>query len=352
MFRSLAITLCIQFLLPCTLQGNDGAAEIALGGIRLKQERRVAMVKERLFISKKKVRVEYEFLNESKEDVTTEVAFPLPEYFYDGFVRNMMRGINEDKWTEERVTPFKVWVDGLEARYSTEVTAKLGKQDITAILNNYKIRIDTFGDFEQGINQPDKVTQSTSQMDKLSIDQLGKLVAMGAIKTAGIDASERNAPCWTVHKTHHWNQVFPAGKILKIAHEYQPHLGIATDFYIEDMLKPSEFAYNLHAEPACPSEEWIRMVRHAIRDREAKQPAHISYHRTAVSGRWVRYILTTANTWKTPIHDFELVVEDDPDEFVSFCWDGPIEKFGANTFRARLKDFIPSKELTVYFLQP
>jgi hypothetical protein len=38
------------------------------------------MQKERLFISTEKVRVEYEFLNDTDQDIVTEVAFPIPEY--------------------------------------------------------------------------------------------------------------------------------------------------------------------------------------------------------------------------------------------------------------------------------
>ena len=81
--KAAVLALCLQVALPGPLLANDGAAEVALGGIRLKQERRVAMVKERLFISKKKVRVEYEFRNESSEDVTTDIAFPIPDFRCD-----------------------------------------------------------------------------------------------------------------------------------------------------------------------------------------------------------------------------------------------------------------------------
>jgi len=78
----------------------------------------------------------------------------------------------------------------------------------------------------------------------------------------------------------------------------------------------------------------------------------------------VKYILTTANTWKGPIHDFELVVEKPAPEkpvsgqpangrggdySVSFCWDGPVEHPDQTHFIAHKTDFVPSRELTVYF---
>jgi len=67
---------------------------------------------------------------------------------------------------------------------------------------------------------------------------------------------------------------------------------------------------------------------------------------------WVKYILTTANTWKTPIKNFELFLEYGNGDFISLCWDGPITRSGPSTFSARSKDFIPARELTVYFFHP
>jgi len=70
----------------------------------------------------------------------------------------------------------------------------------------------------------------------------------------------------------------------------------------------------------------------------------------------VDYILTTANTWKTPIKDFELVVERPKAErheqyYVSFCWDGKVEKRGPDMFVARVANLVPKRELRVMFFQ-
>jgi hypothetical protein len=81
---------------------------------------------------------------------------------------------------------------------------------------------------------------------------------------------------------------------------------------------------------------------------------------------YVDFILTTANTWKTPIEDFTLIVERPPankssvskatpanrwdSALVSFCWDGPVEKTDATHFAAHLTNFVPKKELRVGFL--
>ena len=77
-----------------------------------------------------------------------------------------------------------------------------------------------------------------------------------------------------------------------------------------------------------------------------------------VEAFWVDYILTTANTWKTPISDFRLILErpqDDgpsgprPRSYVSFCWDGPVRRLDKDHFEADAHDFVPKKELHVAF---
>ncbi len=62
----------------------------------------------------------------------------------------------------------------------------------------------------------------------------------------------------------------------------------------------------------------------------------------------VDFILTTANTWKTPIGDFTLIIEkaagnDYPVNPVSFCWNGPVTKVDATHFSPHIEGFVPMK---------
>ncbi len=69
---------------------------------------------------------------------------------------------------------------------------------------------------------------------------------------------------------------------------------------------------------------------------------------------YVSFILTTANTWKTPIEDFTLIVErpHDPKEktYVSFCWDGPVTQVDADHFSAHVTGLVPKKELMIGYI--
>ncbi|WP_306599789.1 DUF4424 family protein [Geothrix sp. 21YS21S-2] len=330
--KTFALALCLPFLVPGALLGNDGAAEVAQGGIRLKQERRVAMVKERLFISKKKVRVEYEFRNESPEAVTTEIAFPIPEYHLDlGY-----------GWAP--FDDFKVWVDDKPLSHKVEARAYVNGREITPELESMKLDVATFAGFEE---PKDARLPFRSQIRECSRSQKQRLIALGAI-----NAEDDVEAQWSVRKTYHWTQTFPAQGVMKIAHEYTPVCGGSAALSLPTLQAPIKGWHNENADPACPDGGFIQSFKRAVAANHKQHPDGLYANQESLSAEWVRYILTTANTWKTPILDFELTVERNPGELITFCWDGPVEKTGANTFRARKTDFTPTKELTVYFLQP
>jgi hypothetical protein len=80
--------------------------------------------------------------------------------------------------------------------------------------------------------------------------------------------------------------------------------------------------------------------------------ALVSRSDNSVPLSYIDFILTTANTWKTPIEDFTLIVERPhlkgaQQNLVSFCWDGPVAKLDADHFEAHLTNFVPKKELRI-----
>jgi hypothetical protein len=88
----------------------------------------------------------------------------------------------------------------------------------------------------------------------------------------------------------------------------------------------------------------------------AAVPNDNGFYEGSIDPLWVDYILTTANTWKTPIKDFELIIEKPKPKgpehyYVSLCWDGKIEKRGVDMFVARVANFVPKRELRVMFFQ-
>ena len=348
MRRSKQIILISAALLaafwPCA-RGNDSAASTALGGIQLRREPRIAMLKERLTISTQKVTVEYEFFNDSDQDIATEVAFPIPPY----------EAPREDTGGSRAFNDFRLWVDGREANFQTEAKAKLGSADYTSLLKSLDVDIASFGHLDDRAEKPVVPdVQKLSEKERKRLDEAGL-------------TDEDQWPLWTVEKIYHWHQIFPAHKVLHVRHEYKPVVGftpVETKFIdsaerkkqVVEARKMEESAWTIdeaaQIDNACvdPGLEKLLVAANQI-----DPGPRGSYDKGYVRMVWVDYILTTANNWKTPIKDFELVVEKPIVEgglwYVSFCWDGPVKRIDASRFRARVRNFVPKKELHIAFFR-
>ncbi len=329
--------LCLGAL-GASLAANDYTAEIANGGLRARQETHVVMRSERLLISQTKIRVEYEFLNESPAPVETVVAFPWPGYAWSAGAATY----SPEMWE------FLVEVDGVRVAHQTEIRARVRDRDVTALLAGMGLHIPSFGHFDDPVQSGKETVPA--QLAALSPAALEKLKKVGALNRNGL-------PKWMTFLTHYWSQRFPPGRVVRVVHEYTPMPGGSAygDLAMIQRPKTEGTAWRSLVdrdfdarEPGCPDEAFSRSYLARRRALLEEAPELTS---TGLGFSWVRYILTTANTWKGPIRDFELIVERNPDELVTFCWDGPVEKVGADRFRAARKDFRPGKELTVYFVR-
>ncbi len=311
----LCVTILLAFAAPAL--GNDSAASVGVGGIQLAREARISMEKERLTIGQERVRVEYEFVNETDQDITTEVAFPIPNYEY-----TMSAG------GTPAFDDFRVWVEGREVKYRTEIKAVVGTVDRTELLHRLGVDIVSFGHIDE------------EDMVSLDVKKLSRAQRQELLRAHLIRSEEEPFPEWAITKTYHWQQTFPAHKILYVRHEYTPIAGF---------------------EQALPETVDPKALIDACVDLplQKKIAALAANHNAYCSISWVDYILTTANSWKTPIKDFELIVErpsPGPHSifpsgryYVSFCWDGPVERTDPNHFRAKATNFVPTKELHIKF---
>jgi hypothetical protein len=150
-----------------------------------------------------------------------------------------------------------------------------------------------------------------------------------------------------VKKTYHWQQRFPAHQTLHVKHQYKPETGL--QHLNEDVLRGKKAESYGKLADACVDSS----VRKAL---IAAAPKRNGFAEGYVEGVSVDYILTTANTWKTPIKDFELLIarpkpKGHEHHLVSFCWDGKVEQRGPDTFVARATNFTPKHELRVMFFQ-
>ncbi len=294
----------------------------------MKRESRITMAKEVLFISESTVRVDYDFRNDTDADITTDVAFPIPDYSLE------MEDIQPSR---QGFDGFKLWVNGKPVQYKTEARAMVGNHDYSALLESTGVDVASYGHSIDNDTQPQIKSLSKTQREQL--------------EKAGVIDKEYDAPNWKVRKKYYWSQTFPAHAITHIRHEYTPVLGNSNSIAYGTMLKNGKVrSEDWELASVCPTPPLLRTLRE-----DTQRPHHV------VGIDYVDFILTTANTWKRPIEDFTLIVEKPPIDhdpnhpptgvnFVSFCWDGPIEKIDADHFKAHITNLIPKKELRVGFL--
>jgi Domain of unknown function (DUF4424) len=322
------------------LRADDGAASIAAGGVVvMRREPRISMAQEVLQISSSKVLVDYDFRNDSDQDITTEVAFPIPKY-----------GLGDDECDRARLAfdDFKLWIDGTPARYQIEARAFLKETEHTRLLTRMHVDIATFGYAPSSVSCG-PIPQNRD-IQRLTADQRRKLERAGLV-------DEHDEPLWQVQKKYYWQQTFAAHKSVHIRHVYKHILGNsnALDLSAPPVADPKSPAlsaalladYNesqAEVKSLCIDDE-LRPVLQKIVD-GTTQTADDSY---------VDFILTSANTWKMPIEEFTLIVErphwkEDNYDYVSFCWDGPITKVDDDHFRVHATNLVPAKELRIGFI--
>ena len=325
-----AVLLAVFLFGACGyLVGNDSAAEVAAGGIQLRKEARISIEKERLTIQLRKVTVEYEFLNTTNQDITTEVAFPTPPYTH-GF---------DNYYGVYRLSDFRVWVDGREVNYQIEAKANLKGTDYTDYLRSLGIEIHTFGKLD-----PLRLPIPDGYWKHSQIQKLPKSIKDELIRNGLLD-KEYGGPTWTVFRTYHWNQLFPAHRILRVKHEYEPVIGLA-QFPREEIQS--------EVPNSCTDTSLEQKLRKVQRKYLKSGPADSLQF---VMASWVKYILTSANNWMTPMKSFELVVEDPtPDQHyrpisTTVCWDGKVVRLDEKRWSATRVNYLPSSELAVYYFQ-
>jgi len=326
------VLFLIAFL-PFCLRADDGAASIAAGGVVvMTREPRIVMAKEVLQISVTKVIVDYDFRNDSDEDITTTVAFPIPDY-----------KMTEQEPSKQGFDDFQLWVDGVPTRYVVETRAFLKETEYTGLLTEMNVDIGSFGhstDFDHSLD-----------VLRLMAAQRKKLVNAGLIDKDDDGGTRANGqPLWRVKKKYYWQQTFPAHKTVHVRHVYTPVLGWSNSIKYALGRNPSDRTSIEEMRSFCIDGALNKTLQQIADSKEKDGP--YSY---------VDFILTTANTWKTPIEDFTLVVErphwknvrgeSDLADYVSFCWDGPVTKIDADHFSAHAVNLVPSKELRIGFLR-
>lgn len=309
-------TMCfLVVLLACAaalVRANDSFSEVGAGGIRFLKRSDIILQKEVLTITTKKVDVAYRFFNPTRQDVTIEVAFPIPEYTYD------------PEYGTPQFDDFTVEADG--ARLSCQKLAKatLKGKDVTKEIEDAGLPVaDLRSIGRKGADNP---------ADHLAPQTRQRLEAAGLLTK---DQDYGWIPLWTVSVVYHWQQRFPAGQITQVHHTYTPWSG-GDYFYLAS---PEAWNAKAFASDCAPGPQELKKLFPPAKKQD-----------DAVYRGWVQYILTTGSNWNGPIGDFTLTVPKSQKETVALCSDLPKATATPEKVEVNVKGYSPARDLRVYFL--
>ena len=282
---------------------NDSVASVTVEGIKLLKTESIRMKTEHLSISPYKIRVEYEFYNESAKDITTEVAFPMPDIVGSGY--GNISAFND----------FSVFVDNHHVPYKR----RLDNPKLVKDLKRFGLPLDRFVEAKD-----------------VSPENLKELIKLGYYDDVNPEGTTQ--PNYVLSFTNYWTQTFPAHKTIRVVHEYEPNLGNNSISVITFPEKWKQFVPNMdYSLPSCGSNAPNPQCRDAYnRFTTEHYPAE-----------YVEYVLSTGSNWKNGIENFYLSI--DGAAFFLVEMDGKTD-VGLGRMDIEKHNFSPKKELLVEFV--
>lgn len=310
-------------LLTAPLYADDSSAALGAGGVVFTNDTPIRMAAEDLYISPKQVRVRFVFANDTDRDVKTLVAFPLPDLDTGVFWGSAVGTLTGDP---VNFVGFKAFVDGRPVAFQVEQRAFVKGRDVTAVIASTGLPIDPVTD------------HGYQALDKLAPDLRKRLVAVGALED---DGGGNIIPQWIVETKFYWPQVFAAHKTVTIEHSYQPVTG--QSFFDGGMASGKDEVGTYCIDP--PTGARIAAISNALLQAKAPNGSYLNAFETD-------YILKTANNWHGPIGRFHLVLDKlKPDNVLTLCWAGPLDRTSATTFESVLTNFAPARDIRMLVLE-
>lgn len=326
--KKLALLFCLSLAQPA--QANDTTAELRPGGLVFVRSDVVSMMEEDLFISPDEVRVDYVFLNQSREDVEAIVAFPMPDLQADPYADLAVPISGSDNFMG-----FTVEVDGVAVAPQLEQRAFAAELDVSAALTAAGI----------GLNHARPEVHEALQKlpDQIKADWTDRGILMREMHDDGSGMRSYVEALWRLKSTYWWRMRFPAGRPVSVRHRYRPSVGgtVAVTFLTDG--RQNEPYYSDYVDKYCIDDAFVGAVRRAA-DRNPDGYAPFVEN-------WIAYVLKTGANWAGTIGSFKLTVDKGKAEnLVSFCGED-VRKVGPTTFEMTAKDFHPERDIDILLLQ-
>lgn len=291
---------------------NDSTGFVATGGVTYLKNKNIQMFREDLFISKKIIKVDYQFKNLSTKDITETILFPLPQ------VDNFFEADFAD--TAKLIQSFKVRVNGQSIQPQTHVRTFIQKDENSKAIDTTELfKQCGFSDIEMANPWNRKSNEYLDFEDKLRACKVPKLQQI-------LSEYKNDVIPWSSQIIYSWKQTFKANAITRVQHQYTPLMGGSVAFSEE-----------YEAKTYCMDQSFKAGLKKA-------QSENAPY---AALG----YILKTGANWAKPIEHFKLTIERDVNELVSFCWAGKVKKISPTQFQVIEKNFLPNQDLRIIFVK-
>jgi hypothetical protein len=302
---------------------NDSSAEKAAGGLVLRQNRDIDMVSEDLFVSPALVRVRYVFRNRAAQPRRITVAFPMPD-------RDLSYEMESDT---AYPADFHTSVEGRPVRMNVERRAFLNGTERTAELVRLGVPVAPAAG--------EGAYQLAERIGRLPRATQQRLASLGLIEASSFAGSSRQIlPMWTVRETWHWDQVFPAGRNLRVEHRYTPGVGGTAGVPLASREFRSGEGGREYQRTYCTDAAFLAAIDRMQQRAERTQDNYPMERRLG-------YILRTGGNWRSPIGDFRMVVDKgSPNAVVSFCADG-VRRISPTQFEVRHRNWRPDRDLAV-----
>lgn len=343
--RTLPLT-ALLCLLSLPVAANDGFGGLAATGLTFSQTDAVAMEEEDLFIGIDRIAVAYVFRNLTDTDVTGEVIFPLPPVSVGGLMESDWN-LPEDP-DRANLVNFKAVVDGAEVSVAVDRIAVIAPpwQENRALAEQYDTPgRDVTADLAQ-LGIPLSLNGAKIEEALKGLDEAGRAEAtkLGLAEFYDDGAGGAYAyPTWSIVVRYHWLQTFPAGKVVKISHEYENRSSGGLFGWSD----PPEDYMLSQAARYCVDAGTSKAMAKAL---AVRGDDGVEY---SMGMSWnIAYVLRTANSWAGPIGKFRLTIDKGkPTNIVSLCADG-IKKTGPTTFVMEKTNYVPERDLEILVVGP
>ncbi|HEY1630682.1 MAG TPA: DUF4424 family protein [Rhizomicrobium sp.] len=306
---------------------DDSSAALGAGGVVLTQAADIRMAKEDLYVSPKKVRIHFAFVNDGAKDIDTIVAFPLPDIDMNEFTESPIGAVTDDP---VNFVGFTITANGKPVAPAVEQRAFYKGKDVTDIVKRAGVPL--------SLSDP----KFAPLMEKLPAAQ------RKILEDAGLADGESGSfehPHWLVRTKFWWRQAFPAHRTVTLDHAYQPVTGQGFFTVYEIDNKDSDGQYYFTTYCIDPATKAAIAARLGGKNASLEDGGMLTRYNTD-------YILMSGNNWKGAIGHFHMTLDKlKPDNILSLCWKGDLKKTGATTVDFTADNFAPSRDIRMLILE-